>query len=808
MRLRAVTLALLVPLACAVPRPCTLPTLYCNQSAAPDARARDLAARLNVTQLVTQLSTFSFVTSQFSGITPGIDALALPQWNYHSEALHGVRQSPDHIRTTLFPQVTAMAATANLTLVRAMAAVIGREARAINNRENGTQFTKGGGLSYWGPTINVYRDPRWGRGQESVSEDPWLNGAYAAAWVAGAQRGDHRGGDATDALGGGGGERAYLQVAACCKHLAGYSVETARKHFDARIDAHDLSETFLPAFRRCVEEGRPQQVMCAYNAINGVPSCAAGWLLDGTLRGAWGFRGSVVSDCDCVAGVHGGHNYTPTDAGAVAATINAGCDQDCGSWTHDFGEAAVRDGLVAEGALRGALARVLEMRFRLGEFDDAAKNPHARVTATCAPADKALALQAARESVVLLNNSAGLLPLPLALDGGGGARPRIAVVGPLANASDVMMGGKSDFQPCDGPPVSVLAGLASHGADVVGYAPGCADGAACENASGFAAAAALAAASDVVVAVVGIDGSVEYEGHDRDNITLPGAQEALLEQLAAAAPRGAAQIVVVLLNGGSVSSEFAARRAGAALDGLEGGMYGGAAVADALFGAVNPSGVLPFTVYPPSFAAARNFTDFRMRPAAAAVAAADEAAARGAPPPGPGLTYRYYSHAEPPLWCFGHGLSYTRFELAWVDGAPRPTRDAPLRLRTDDARVAATSAADGLALRVRVANAGPVAGARVVQLYVAPSGVGGVADVDLPRRRLIALGKVHVAPGEAAELALSTADGAPAFMSFATYNGTNGTRAIRPGSYVLSVGDGCVSDIEYAVELDGPVVPV
>ena len=178
-----------------------------------------------------------------------------------------------------------------------------------------------------------------------------------------------------------------------------------------------------------------------------------------------------------------------------------------------------------------------------------------------------------------------------------------------------------------------------------------------------------------------------------------------------------------------------------------------------------------------------------MRPVAAAAAAAEEAGARGALP-GPGLTYRYYSHAEPPLWCFGHGLSYTRFELAWVDGAPRPpTRDAPLRLRTDDPRVAATRAADGLALRVRVVNAGAVAGARAVQLYVAPSGVGGVADVDLPRRRLIALGKVRVAPGEAAELALSTADGAPAFMSFATYNGTNGTRAIRPGSYVLSIGD-------------------
>ena len=188
-----------------------------------------------------------------------------------------MRQAPDRIRTTLFPQVTAMAATANLTLVRAMAAAIGREARAINNRENGTQFTKGAGLSYWGPTINVYRDPRWGRGQESVSEDPWLNGAYAAVWVAGAQRGDHRGAERAA----GGGENAYLQVAACCKHLAGYSVETARKHFDARIDAHDLSETFLPAFRRCVEEG----MRAVPQLVHDLLACLR---CGGFVRGAYG----------------------------------------------------------------------------------------------------------------------------------------------------------------------------------------------------------------------------------------------------------------------------------------------------------------------------------------------------------------------------------------------------------------------------------------------------------------------------------------------------------------------------------------
>jgi beta-glucosidase-like glycosyl hydrolase len=433
---------------------------FCDASKPVSARAKDLVARLNLTEKFQQLSTYSFAKAYCNRFTPPVPRIGLPGYTYHTEGLHGMRDGYiSGLNTTLFPQVTAMAATANASLIHEMARVMGTEARALMNVNlyhlfnggrggnctpggpggvggkctgNSTSIqTRGAFLSVYGPTMNIIRDPRWGRAQESVSEDPYLNGLYAASFVNGLQ-GDVKYADQTVGK--------PLLAAATCKHLAVYNLEMVnyggehwtRHRFQANVTAQELEETYLPAFRACVEAGNPQQVMCSYNSIavtggdhpyNSTPACLNRDMMHRQMRTEWGFEGSVVSDCDASSDAHFAHHWGPgigdggnaSAAATVAAGLSAGCDMDCGSFYTDYGPEAAAQGLLSNSTIDLALERIFSMRLRLGEFDPPGTVPFDSLGSadSDSAAHRDSALRAAREAIVLLNNSNGILPLDL-----------------------------------------------------------------------------------------------------------------------------------------------------------------------------------------------------------------------------------------------------------------------------------------------------------------------------------------------------------------------------------------------------------
>ena len=775
--------------------PCTNASLatfpWCDTTKSFLARATLLAAALTPAEQLTQLSTFSF-TSNHSGMNPGVPRLRLPEYNYHTEGLHGVRDSCDS-PSTLWPQVSGMAATFNISLIHEMGTLMGAGFRAANNANRGKPLPdKGCGLSVYGPTMNINRDPRWGRNQETVSEDPYLNGAYAAALVRGVQGDDPR----------------YLQVAFTCKHFTAYSVETDRMHgSDAVVCDRDMSETFLPALKACVIAGSAQ-LMCAYNAItspgrNATGACYRGDLINGLLRETWGWGGSMVSDCDAVKVQAWRH---PTNEQAAAAAIEAGCDQDCGGFYGEWGLQALQRGLVTEAQLTTALARVLLMRFRLGEFDppsDVAYTKIGRGTSNSSAA-AASALRAARESIVLLNNSAGALPLcpkskgagrpsvAATVSGGGGGgggcdgdgqKLNVALLGPFAELTSELMGQKSDYTPYT--IVSFAEGLrARTDALQLSVATGCADVACAYDERNFSKAAQAAAAADVTVVALGIDRTVEGEGHDRTNVTLPGHQLQLLQRAVAAAG-GASRVVVVLANGGPLAVDWVKHHCPTVLEAFLGGQSAGAALADVLLGDVSPSGVLPFTMYPQAFIEQNAMTDFRMRPATGTTGGT-----------GTGRTYRFYDGT--PLWPFGFGLSYTTFEFAWSDGAAAV-------VHATTASLLPTAAIPGVSLSLRLTNSGGVGAAKVVLFFVARvdgggGGGGGVEGGDggddgaPPRKTLVAIDKVFLPPHASTTVGVASGAGAElGYCAFCTVAEDGKTRRIEAGMYEVSVGDGSSS---------------
>jgi beta-glucosidase len=391
-------------------------------------------------RLVTQM-TLAEKAGQLVHNAPAIPRLGIPAYNWWSEGLHGVARAGD---ATVFPQAIALAATWDPALASRVADVIATEFRAKYREslhpDGSSDHYRG--LTIWSPNINIFRDPRWGRGQETFGEDPYLTARLGVAFVRGLQ----------------GPDPAHLKTLATVKHFAVHSGPEANRHReDVHPSAHDLEDTYLPAFRAAITEGHAQGLMCAYNAIDGVPACASP-LLAATVRGKWGFAGHVVSDCAAVADFfrNNGHGYTRTPAQAVAAALNAGMDLICG----EFGEgksadaqvivSAVRDGLVSEATVSRAARRLMEARIRLGMFDDPARSPYGTVPASDndTPAHAALATQVAREAMVLLKND-GLLPLR--------HEPRrIAVIGPNADSVDALVG---NYNGTPSHPVTVLAGI-------------------------------------------------------------------------------------------------------------------------------------------------------------------------------------------------------------------------------------------------------------------------------------------------------------------------------------------------------------
>lgn len=626
--------------------------LYLDPDRPIAERVQDLIGRLTLEEKAHQLI----------NPTPAIPRLGIPAYDYWSEALHGVARNG---RATVFPQAIGMAATWDAPLIERAASAIADEGRAkfhaTLDRNGGTVRYQG--LTFWSPNINIFRDPRWGRGQETWGEDPHLTGTMGAAFVRGLQGDDPR----------------YLKAAACAKHYAVHSgPEGLRHEFDVHVSPRDLYDTYLPAFQQLVVEAKVESVMGAYNRVNGEAACASTLLLEAILRGEWGFEGHVVSDCGAIDDFHTHHHVTRDAAESAALAVRRGCDLNCGS-TFLHLPAAVRRGLLTEAEVDRALTRALTTRFKLGLFDPPERVPWTSISPDvigCA-AHQALAHEVAARSVVLLKNKDNLLPL-------GSKLKSLYVLGPTALSGEALLGNYYGLSPSL---TTLLEGI-------VGRLP---EGVACEYRVGAQLAAPTvnnvdwvtgeAAQADVVVACMGITTLLEGEEgdalasphhSDRLDLRLPAVQVDLLRKLAA---RGA-RIVLVLTGGSPIVLDDLADLVDAIVFVWYPGQAGGAAVADVLFGAASPSGKLPIT-FPKSVDQLPPFEDYRMA----------------------GRTYRYMT--QEPLFPFGFGLSYTRFAY----------RD--LRLATPTVK-----AGEGLDFQVTVANVGGREAEEIVQVYVSALDAG------------------------------------------------------------------------------------
>jgi beta-glucosidase len=381
----------------------------------PQRRAADLVSRLTLEEKVLQMQSTA----------PAVERLGVPAYNWWNEALHGVAQG----RATVFPQAIGLAASWDTELVLRVADIISTEARAkyhdaltrpppLHPNPSATLPGRTAGLTYWSPNINIFRDPRWGRGQETYGEDPFLTARMGVAFIRGLQGDDPR----------------YLKVVATPKHYAAHSgPEPERHRFDARVSEYDLVNTYLPAFRAAVVEAKAESIMCVYNAVNGTPGCASVDLLQKRLRDGWGFQGYVVSDCGAVYDIHQNHRHVPTLGAAAAAAVKAGTDLTCGGEYASLVE-EVRGGRLAEATLDRALERLFVARFRLGMFDPSERVPYAKIpiSENDSGARRQVAREAARKAIVLLKND-GVLPASPSIR-------EIAVVGPSADDPIALLG--------------------------------------------------------------------------------------------------------------------------------------------------------------------------------------------------------------------------------------------------------------------------------------------------------------------------------------------------------------------------------
>jgi len=828
--------------------------LYLDPSQPMDMRVNDLLSRMTLEEKASQLVNQS----------RAIPRLQIPEYDWRSEALHGIAGAG---LATVFPEPIGIAATFDTALTRQMAAAIGTEGRAKHNkavRAGRRDILEG--LDFWAPNVNIFRDPRWGRGQETYGEDPFLAARMAVAFIKGMQGDDPK----------------YLRVISTPKHFAVHSgPEPSRHTRNVEVSNHDMEDTYLPAFRAAVVEGHAGSVMCAYNRINGEPACANSFLLEHSLRGAWKFDGYVVGDCDSVDEIFSEHHFTRTIAETAALSLQRGTDNECidsyskATDNSDYKKYldAVSAGLLTEAEIDTAVRRLLRARFRLGVFDPPEMVKYAQVSDSeiASEANRELARRVAQESMVLLKNN-GVLPLRPNLK-------RIAVIGPLAESARVLAGNYSgtpsrtttvlegiknqfgsaqvtyaegtnflrqeslvlpsaystaDGQPgvmgeyfpnkeFKGSPLVVRTDAyinlepLPHGQDSLAQPPGltdfsvrwtgfltprqsalyrmfasgatnrlwldgklviddvAAEGPAPEPVvelqaghkyalrlesvvqddggaelswlslihDPLALALQQAAQADVIVAVVGITSQLEgeelrvkvpgFSGGDRTSLDLPKDEEDLLKAL-----KGTGKpLVVVLTNGSALSVNWANENADAILESWYSGEEGGTAIAQTLAGVNNPAGRLPVTFYK-GVEQLPSFDDYSME----------------------NRTYRYFKGQ--PLYPFGYGLSYSRFQYS------------NLKLST-----AELYEGDPLSVGVDVSNSSDRDGDEVVQVYLTfPRLIGA------PRAATVGFTRVHIAKGETRHVQISLSQRDLSIVNEA------GVRLTAPGDYRVSVGGG------------------
>lgn len=651
----------------------------------------------------------------------GNERIGIPQYNWWNEALHGVARSGT---ATLFPQAIGLAATFDEELVLKIGTAISDEARAKYNmhQKHGDADTYKG-LTFWAPNINIFRDPRWGRGQETYGEDPYLTARMGISYINGMQGDDEN----------------YLKTAACIKHFAVHSgPEELRHSFNAVVSKKDLYETYLPAFYECIKQARVEAVMGAYNRLNGMPCCGNKWLLTDLLRKEWGFDGHVVSDCFAIKDFHESHMVTETPTESAALAMNSGCDLNCGKMFL-YLEDAIKSGKVSEQRIDEALEHLFVTRMKLGILGpDEEENPYDSLSYDIVDSEemRKLNLEASRASIVLLKNSNNILPLNL-----DGIRT-IGVIGPNADNRRALVG---NYEGIASRYWTVLEGIQNYVGDRarIMYSEGCPMVSCTPQVKRrekryFAETMQICEESDVIIACLGLDSSLEGEqgdvgnefpGGDRPNVYLPEIQSSLLDVLIDSGK----PVICILLSGGATSLGDNDSRVAAILNGWYPGAEGGRAIADILFGAYNPQGKTPVTFYRTNEELPA-FEDYSME----------------------NRTYRFMKQEA--LYPFGFGLSYTDFSYRNVKALKEQLTP------------------DGIDIETEVENVGEYAGTETIQLYVqAQRG-------NVPNPQLKAFRKVTLLPKEAKVIRLHVP-----LEGFYLYD-EEGKQFLHEGKYKIFVG--------------------
>lgn len=650
-----------------------------NPNLSIEQRVDDLLGRMTLEEKVYQMEHEA----------PAIERLGVPAYNWWNEALHGVARTSEKV--TVFPQAIGMAASFDPAALCRMATVASSEGRAIFNtdRKEGRKAEIYRGLTYWTPNINIFRDPRWGRGQETYGEDPYLTGKMGVAMVRGLEGDDPE----------------HLKAVACAKHYAVHSGPEHNRHsFNAEASKYDLWDTYLPAFKELVVEGKVHGVMCAYNRFEGKPCCGNDKLMMDILREQWRFTGYVTSDCWAVSDFISFHKTHPDAPSAVADAVINGTDLECGNLYRQLLK-SVDNGQILERQMNKSLRRLFEIRFRLGMFDPAEMSPYGTIGRDVIECDahKKEAYEMAQKSMTLLKNENNILPLNTK------KIKRIAVVGPNADLDKVML---ANYFGTPSVTVTALDGIRKkfEGKAEVIYIEGVGHVAPLEGGKTNSQIAAEARKADIIIFVGGI--TADYEGEagdagaggyagfasgDRTTMILPPVQTDLMKAL----KKTGRPLIFVNMSGSVISMEWESENADAILQAWYGGQSGGDAIADVLTGDYNPAGRMPLTTYM-SDKDLPDFEDYSMD----------------------NRTYRYFKGDV--RYPFGYGLSYTTFKYDNIK--------APKEI----------TAGENLKVSAEVTNTGLRDGDEVIQLYISHKG----RESKTPIRALKGFERVNIKKGE------------------------------------------------------------
>ncbi|MHA1292459.1 MAG: glycoside hydrolase family 3 C-terminal domain-containing protein [Promethearchaeota archaeon] len=678
---------------------------YMDTSLSFEERVNDLISKVTLKEKMSQM--------RFKA--PAIPRLNIPPYNWWNECLHGVAGAGV---ATVFPQAIGLGATFNSKLIYQIAEAISTEARAKHHdfvRKNERDRFKG--LTFWSPNINIFRDPRWGRGQETYGEDPYLTSKLGVAFVKGLQGNDPK----------------YFKVISTPKHYAVHSgPEQERHRMNILVNKKDLYETYLPHFKACVKEGGAYSIMCAYNRVNNRPACASSELLQQILRKEWGFEGYIVSDCGAVADFNRllGHKYTNRFYKSAAEAVKNGCDLNCG-FVYRWLPIAYKKGLITENDINKSVKRLFLARFKLGMFDppELVKYQQIPYKANDCDAHRQLALKAARQSIVLLKNRNNFLPLSKKIKS-------IAVIGPNADDYMVLLG---NYYGMPSKYVTPLQGIKNKlGTKIkIFYAQGCKMRK--KSRRGFLKAIEAAKNADIVLMCLGLSQKYEREefpfpwaDDDRKFLSLPKTQQLLLEEIY----KINQNIVLVLLNGSPLIINWAQENIPAIIEAWYPGEMGGKAIADVIFGDYSPAGRLPVTFIkseddlPP-------FLDYSMK----------------------GRTYRYIE--KKPLYPFGYGLSFTKFEYNDLEFNSNVIKSGK-----------------NIEVSFNVQNIGDITGEEVVQIYLKDI----EALVKVPHCQLVCFKRIKLKPKEKKELSFIIS---ARQMSIINYSGKC---ILEPGVFKVFVG--------------------